>query len=244
MARPMTAGMLAAIQAGRVDIALLFEGRFKNGMVNIWTGLGDLDYDGKIWSGVGQLLGLSPVEETDEVKASGITVSLTGVRPSDIALALAEMERGLPGVVWLALFALDGSGEIVTVGAEDAEADDVGDTDDEVGDAVDEVGTGPDAAPAEDVGDDDDIVGAETSEGQMIPDPIVWFRGQMDVCIIADDVNSPTIRVSYENELITLETPREVRYTDEEQKRLYPGDLGLEDIAGLQDKVLPWGTRV
>jgi len=187
MARPMTAEMLAALQAGHVDVAFLFEGQFKNGTVNIWTGLGPLDYDGKTWTGAGQLLGMTAVEETEAIQASGITISLGGVRPADIALALTEMQRGLPGVMWLALF---------------------------------------------------------TPSGALIPSPIVWFRGQMDAAVIQDSVESAKIQVSYENELITLEKPREVRYTDEEQKRLYPGDLGLEFIAALQDSVLPWGSKV
>ncbi len=187
MSRPMSPAMLAALQAGHVDAALLFEGRFKNGTINIWTGLGPLEFQEKTWTGAGSLMGMSAVEETDTVQASGVTISLSGVAPENIALALTEMQRGLPGVVYLALF---------------------------------------------------------TPAGELIPDPIVWFRGQMDASAIEDSVDAAQIQVSYENELITLEKPREVRYTHEEQLRLYPEDLGLEFIAKMQDTSLPWGSRV
>ena len=33
------------------------------------------------------------------------------------------------------------------------------------------------------------------------------------------------------------------RYTDQDQQQLYSGDLGLEYVAGLQDKDIPWGQQ-
>jgi len=186
MSRPLTAEMLAAIVATTVHPALFYEGEWSGGFVRLWTGIGPKDWDGKTFTGAGDLLGITPIEETDEVKASGVTLTLTGVRSQDIALALAEPGRNLPGKIWFALM---------------------------------------------------------TPEEEIIPDPRIVFRGRMDVVSIDDSVDGATIRVSYENEMITFEKPREVRYTSEEQKRLFPDDLGCDFIVSLQDANFNWGAR-
>lgn len=187
MSRPLTAEMQAAIAAAMVRPAIFYQGQWTGGFVRLWTGLGPKDWNGNTFTGAGDLLGITPIEETDEVKASGVTITLSGVKSASIALALAEPGRNLPGQLWLALL------------------------------------------------DEDD---------EIIPDPRTIFRGRMDVVSIEDSTDGATIRVSYENEMITFEKPREVRYTDEEQKRLYPEDEGLGFIAVLQDTELKWGARV
>ena len=45
------------------------------------------------------------------------------------------------------------------------------------------------------------------------------------------------------NRLIDLEKPNESRYTSEEQKRLFSGDLGLDFVTDLQDKDINWGGK-
>ena len=83
-----------------------------------------------------------------------------------------------------------------------------------------------------------------TEAGAIIADPKVIFRGRLDVAEIDDsNPDEPIINLSYENELIDLERPREWRYTDEHQQQLYPGDTGLKGIAALQNRELVWGRR-
>lgn len=111
MSRDLTSGMTDAIVGVVVRPVLLVEGQFIGGSINWWTGVGELSYDSKTWQGVGDLLGVSAMEETGEIKASGITVSLSGVKTEKMSLALSEMRRGMPGKIWLAL--LNEAGEVI-----------------------------------------------------------------------------------------------------------------------------------
>lgn len=52
---------------------------------------------------LGSLLGLGSIEETQQVVASGTTVSLSAVPLDMVSLAIEEAEQGKPGRVWLGL---------------------------------------------------------------------------------------------------------------------------------------------
>lgn len=111
MARDITNDVATQLQAGTVEPALLYEGEFASGFVRLWSGLGPLSWSGHTWTGVGTLGGISDIEETAEIKASGITVTLSGI-PSDlIAAVLSDARHGKAGRIYLAFFA---SGAIVS----------------------------------------------------------------------------------------------------------------------------------
>lgn len=67
------------------------------------------------------------------------------------------------------------------------------------------------------------------------------FKGLMDTMQIAENGSTARVELNLENRLITLERPRILRYTSEEQKTLFPGDLGLEFIDDIQDRTIEWG---
>lgn len=67
------------------------------------------------------------------------------------------------------------------------------------------------------------------------------FSGELDQMNILESNDSATIQITAENVLIRLERPVVRRFTDQDQKLRYPGDLGLEFVASLQDKDILWG---
>ena len=69
------------------------------------------------------------------------------------------------------------------------------------------------------------------------------FSGYMDQMTIAEGPETSTIALSVESRLIDLERIRTRRYTSEDQKRRFPGDLGLDFVNSIQDKELFWGRR-
>lgn len=85
-------------------------------------------------------------------------------------------------------------------------------------------------------------LGALDSTGAVIADPYQFFSGRMDVMEIEDGGDTAIIRLTGENRLIDLNRPRARRYTHEDQQIDYAGDLGLEYVAGLQDKKIYWGV--
>lgn len=66
------------------------------------------------------------------------------------------------------------------------------------------------------------------------------FSGKMDTITIQPG-ETGTITLNAENELINILKAKNLRYTDEDQKKLFPGDRGLEYVAGIQDKQIEWG---
>jgi hypothetical protein len=100
MTRDLTAGMLTEVQAQVMRPCIFFEGDFEGGTVRLWTGLGDLTWNSLVWTGAGNLLGLSAVEETTAVVANGITVSLTGIPVEYRSAAIDGARQGKAGRVW------------------------------------------------------------------------------------------------------------------------------------------------
>lgn len=84
-------------------------------------------------------------------------------------------------------------------------------------------------------------LGLLNDAGEVIVDPARAFTGRLDVPQITADGSSTRITITYESRLIDLNRPRELRYTDQSQQSLYPGDLGFEYVAGLQEAEVVWG---
>lgn len=62
--------------------------------LRLWTGLGTLVYEGQEWYGTGNLLNVSSVEETVQMAAKGITLTLSGVPSEVVSLAIQEPYQG------------------------------------------------------------------------------------------------------------------------------------------------------
>lgn len=79
------------------------------------------------------------------------------------------------------------------------------------------------------------------TDQSIISDPLQW-RGRMDQCSINDDGTAASIRVTAESRLADLNRPREIRITDEAQQGRFPGDLGFQYVALLQNTQVVWGV--
>lgn len=115
-ARDLSAGIVARLGDRIVYPAFLYEGTFYSAgaevLVNAWTGYGTLSWDSKSWAGQGNLLGISAIEESTDIRAIGFEVTLTGVKSANISLALQSGRQGKPGKIWLALFTAAHSGAL------------------------------------------------------------------------------------------------------------------------------------
>ena len=183
MSRSLSAGVISAIESSQVRPFYLFEGQFISGTVNAWNGIGDLTWN-TTWRGLGSFLSFSQIEETSDVKAAGMTVTLNGMLSANISLALQDCRQGYDGKIYLGFF--------------------------------------------------------DTSNA-IISSPYLIFHGRLDTVSIDEGVETSTVVLNYESRLIDLQRTREISYTDQEQQRMFSGDLGLEFVADLQDKTLNWG---
>lgn len=66
------------------------------------------------------------------------------------------------------------------------------------------------------------------------------FSGFMDVMTIEDTGDTCTVGLSVESRLILLDRMVPLRYTQETQNSLYPGDTFFSYVAGLQDRKIDW----
>ena len=113
--RDADASVIAALNSAKIPWALFYEGIFVvSGVdtpVRFWSGLGNTTWNGFTWVGAGNLLGFSDIEETQEVRATSFSVSLSGLATGVIGLALGSIKSGKAGSLWLAI--LDDAGAIV-----------------------------------------------------------------------------------------------------------------------------------
>jgi hypothetical protein len=155
---------------------------FDSGTLRLWNGYRDITIDGNTFIGSGTLLAISQVEETGEVSAKGVSITLSGISSEIISVALSEKYQNRTARIYLGAIADNG----------------------------------------------------DISSYQL-------FAGRLDVMSIEDGGDTATVSVTAENRLIDLERPRIRRFTAEDQKSLYPSDLGLDYVNDLQDKTLDWG---
>jgi len=182
--RTISAGMTTEVSASQLSPIILASLSFAT-PVHLWSGYGTITYNSTGYLGIGTLGTISPVEETTDLAARGITMQLSGVPTAMIAVALSENYQGRECSV---------------------------------------------------------MFGALDSSGALVSSPITIFSGRMDVMSINDDGQNATIGMTAENKLVDFRRPREVRYTNEEQKTLYPTDKGLEFVNAIQEKEIYWGN--
>lgn len=80
--------------------------------LRLWNGIGDLDYSSNTYTGVGDLIAVSPMGESTEISAKGCNITLSGVNQSLVDKAKSEDYQGRK--VTIELGALDDNGDIVS----------------------------------------------------------------------------------------------------------------------------------
>lgn len=86
-------------------------------------------------------------------------------------------------------------------------------------------------------------LGFMNESNTIVDSPILLFQGRLDIPSIDEDGENCAISITYESRLIDLKRPREARYTDQYQQDTYPGDLGCNFVASIQEINLVWGRK-
>jgi hypothetical protein len=84
-------------------------------------------------------------------------------------------------------------------------------------------------------------MGALDSSGAVVADPFNVFSGYADTCEIEDTGETAKITLNAESKLIALKRTKVRRYTPEDQKQEYSGDLFFDFVPALQDQEIQWG---
>ena len=212
MTRSLPGDILTAIESQDVRPFFAVELLFDNpNELYFWTGIGGLVFDGITYTGAGNLMQISEVQESTDIAAKGATLTLSGI-PSDL-LALAYDEP-YQGRVCKIKFGMIGEG--VESGSFLLHDDDFYLLLNDAGDKLDISSDGP----------------ASMFE---------LFVGTMDQMNISEGPDTSTISLAVESKMIDLERPRIRRYTDPNQQSRFSGDLAFEFVTRLQDEKLDWG---
>ena len=91
--RTLSSDMVTEVTTAQLCPILLASLSFST-PVYLWTGYGSLVYNSTTYLGLGTLGTISPVEETTDLAARGITMKLSGVPTANVSLALTEDYQG------------------------------------------------------------------------------------------------------------------------------------------------------
>jgi len=96
MARGVTSALNTELTASELEPFFLIDLEFDSGALYFWTGITPLTFNGNEYIGAGNLLGISPIAETSEIRAVGVNLSLSAIPASLISIALTEAYQGQP----------------------------------------------------------------------------------------------------------------------------------------------------
>lgn len=111
MSRTLTTEISAEIVKPVLTPVWFIEADFPGGSVRVCTAASTVDWDGKSWTALGYLLAPSPARDTQNIEATGLSITLSGVPSELIATVYGEFAQGRPCTVWLGL--LNASGEVI-----------------------------------------------------------------------------------------------------------------------------------
>lgn len=104
MAKTINPEIVENFEAGVAYPFFAINLEFDSGDLRLWTGLGTLNYNGEVYTGTGELLDISPIEETSDISARGATLTLSGIPSSLVSTALQETYQGRIGTIYLGTF--------------------------------------------------------------------------------------------------------------------------------------------
>jgi len=108
MARDITTAFKNSIEGAVVKPIIGIELEFSDGTLRFWNGYGNLTMtaggSSKVFTGAGDMLGVSEIEESSTLSMSGVTLTLAGIKSSIIATALGANYTNRKGAIYLGLF--------------------------------------------------------------------------------------------------------------------------------------------
>lgn len=105
------ASIVNRLDDDHVFLGMAVKMEFDTADIRIWGGTGDLTLGGETYTGAGVLLQVDNIEETQELKSSGVSLSLAGMDDAVLNMALTESYQNRPMTIFL-VFTTGGSNEL------------------------------------------------------------------------------------------------------------------------------------
>jgi hypothetical protein len=101
--RSIASGNIPGLVADVVRPVILVYLDFVSGIVRTHSSVGTINWNGKSWFGVGSLGGIDPVEESSELQAYSLKLSITGIDPAILSTVLGEQYQGRDAIIYYGL---------------------------------------------------------------------------------------------------------------------------------------------
>lgn len=75
---------------GNQNLVFALKLEFDTETIRLHSGMGELTIDGEVYEGAGTLLSISDIEDSSELRSSGVTFALSGMNPEVLGYALSE----------------------------------------------------------------------------------------------------------------------------------------------------------
>lgn len=105
MSRDLDSGLAAALPNSLIWPCFLAQLTFRSETVNAWTGIGTLTSGGVDYLGTGSMGSISAISEASDVKADGLTLTLSGIDPTLLSESLTDIQVGAAAKVYFGLMA-------------------------------------------------------------------------------------------------------------------------------------------
>ena len=108
MARSITTAFNNALKSQIVTPIIATELEFSDGTLRFWNGYGNITMtaggSSKVFTGLGDFLGISPISESSTLQMSGVTLSMSGIKSSLISTALSAQYTNRNGAIYLGMY--------------------------------------------------------------------------------------------------------------------------------------------
>tara|TARA_R110000823_G_scaffold178335_1_gene310824 strand:- start:247 stop:807 length:561 start_codon:yes stop_codon:yes gene_type:complete len=94
MSRSLTTALNNELISSEMNPFMAVSLDFEDGTFYSWTGYGDITFGGETYFGSGDIIHLGSVNETSEIRANGIQISLSGIPAELVSAALQDPYQG------------------------------------------------------------------------------------------------------------------------------------------------------
>ena len=112
MARDLHVDLDAALDDATIRPVMFYEAEFVGGaMVRLWSGTYDRVWNTYTWEGIGSIVGIGKVEETQTLRAAAVEIVVQGITSDSVSRALQSLRQNRPGRIYMGL--LDGGDVLI-----------------------------------------------------------------------------------------------------------------------------------
>lgn len=105
--RNIDALLLAQFQAEKLSPITFCKFLFDSGTLFLWSGLGTFTWAGDVYQGAGELLSAQEIQETNQIKAAGVEMTLSSLPSGILSYALTENYQGRTAEIYFGAINLE-----------------------------------------------------------------------------------------------------------------------------------------